>query len=128
MIDNILNKDNDKLTYKERMLVIEYFRKIVNDEFKEFKDKLLKEDKEFIFEKAYLIDTFDTIKIRLCNLSYLTISYLLKYQKNNFIDYMYNADVTNSVFDYYDNIEGEIIKQAIKIRKENETDYKAKVA
>ena len=81
MIDNILNKDFNELTYKERMLVIEYFRKIVNDEFKEFKDNLLKEDKEFIFERAYLIDTYDNIRIRLCSLSFLTITYLLKYQK-----------------------------------------------
>lgn len=47
IIDNILNKDFNELTYKERMLVIEYFRKIVNDEFKEFKDNLLKENKKF---------------------------------------------------------------------------------
>lgn len=120
MIDNIINKDFNELTYKERMLVIEYFRKIVNDEFKEFKDNLLKEDKEFIFERAYLIDTFDNIRIRLCNLSFLTITYLLKYQKNNFIDYMYNADVNDSVFEYYDNIESEIIKEILKLKQENE--------
>lgn len=120
MIDNILNKDFNELTYKERMLVIEYFRKIVNDEFKEFKDNLLKEDKEFIFERAYLIDTYDNIRIRLCSLSFLTITYLLKYQKNNFIDYMYNADVNDSVFEYYDNIESEIIKEILKLKQENE--------
>lgn len=120
MIDNIINKDFNELTYKERMLVIEYFRKIVNDEFKEFKDNLLKEDKEFIFERAYLIDTFDNIRIRLCSLSFLTITYLLKYQKNNFIDYMYNADVNDSVFEYYDNIEAEIIKEILKLKQENE--------
>lgn len=128
IIDNILNKDTDTLTYKERMLVIEYFRKIVNDEFEEFKRILLQYSKEEIFERAYLIDTYDNIRIRLCNLSFITITYLLKYQKENFIDYMYNVDVNDSVFDYYDNIENEIIKETIRLKNQNENEYKAKVA
>lgn len=38
MIDNILNKDYGKLTFKERQLVVDYFRYVVNKEFNEFKD------------------------------------------------------------------------------------------
>ena len=128
IIDNILNKDINGLTYKERMLVIDYFRKIVNDEFEEFKTDFLKKDKEEIFERAYIIDTYDNIRIRLCSLSFLTITYLIKYQKENFIEYMYSVDVNDSVFEYYDNIEGEIIKESIKLRKRNETECKAKIA
>ena len=33
MIDNILNKDFTKLTFKERQLVVDYFRYLVNNEF-----------------------------------------------------------------------------------------------
>lgn len=128
MIDNMLNKDISKLTYKERQLIVDYFRKLVNDEFDKFKNGFLQKDKEEIFERAYLIDTYDNIRIRLCGLGFFTIITLLKYQKDNFIDYMYNADVNDSVFDYYDSIEEEIKKEAIKIRKQNETEYKAKVA
>ncbi len=126
IIDNILNKDTDTLTYKERALVIEYFRKLVNDEFEEFKSKFLRYDKEQIFERAYLIDTYDNIRIRLCSLSFITIKYLLKYQKDNFIEYMYSVDVNDSVFDYYDNIENEIVKETIRLKNENE--YKTKAA
>lgn len=126
IIDNILNKDTDTLTYKERALVIEYFRKLVNDEFEEFKSKFLRYDKKQIFERAYLIDTYDNIRIRLCSLSFITITYLLKYQKDNFIEYMYSVDVNDSVFDYYDNIENEIVKETIRLKNENE--YKTKVA
>ena len=42
-------------------------------------------------------------------------------QKENFIDYMYNADVNDSVFDYYDNIENEILKEVSKLREQYET-------
>ena len=32
---------------------------------------------------------------------------------------MYNADVNDSVFEYYDNIESEIIKETLKLKQEN---------
>ena len=99
IIDNILNKDITKLTYKERQLIVDYFRKLVNDEFDCFKNIFLQKSKEEIFERAYLIDTYDNIRMRLCGLGFFTILSLLKYQKNDFIDYMYNADVNDSVFD-----------------------------
>ena len=120
MIDNILNKDFTKLTFKERQLVVDYFRYLVNKEFEEFKEIFLKKDKTEIFERAYLIDTYDNIRIRLINLNFFTIAKLLKYQKDGFIDYMYNADVNDSVFDYYDNIENEIIKEISKLKQQNE--------
>jgi hypothetical protein len=120
MIDNILNKESTKLTFKERQLIVDYFRHLVNAEFKEFKTNILKKDKTEIFERAYLIDTYDNIRIRLLNLSFFTITKLLKYQKDGFIDYMYNADVNDSVFDYYDNIESEIIKEVSKLKQQNE--------
>lgn len=128
MIDNILNKDTAKLTYKERQLIIDYFRKMVNDEFDKFKSIFLQKTKEEIFERAYLIDTYDNIRIRLCGLGFFSILSLLKYQKDDFIDYMYNADVNDSVFDYYDNIEKEIKKEVKKIKNQNETEYREKVA
>lgn len=128
IIDDILNKDTDTLTYKERMVVIEYFRKIVNDEFEEFKRTLLQYSKEEIFERAYLIDTYDNIRIRLCSLSFITITYLLKYQKDNFIDYMYSVDVNDCVFNYYDNIQNEIIEETVKLRKQSEKEYKTNAA
>jgi hypothetical protein len=120
MIDNILNKDFTKLTFKERQLVVDYFRYLVNKEFEEFKEIFLKKDKTEIFERAYLIDTYDNIRIRLIGLNFFTIANLLKYQKDGFIDYMYNADVNDSVFDYYDNIESEIIKEVSKLKQQNE--------
>ena len=61
IIDNILNKDITKLTYKERQLIVDYFRKLVNDEFDCFKNIFLQKSKEEIFERAYLIDTYDNI-------------------------------------------------------------------
>ncbi len=128
IIQNILNKDITKLTYKEKMLVIDYFRKVVNDEFDKFKNMFLQKEKEEIFERAYLIDTYDNIRIRLLSLNFLTIVDLLKYKKDNFIDYMYNADVNDSVFDYYDNIEAEIVKEAIRLKNQNENEYKTKAA
>ena len=121
MIDNILNKDYSKLTFKERQLVVDYFRHLVNKEFDEFKNNFLKKDKTEIFERAYLIDTYDIIRIRLISLSFFSIAKLLKYQKDGFIDYMYNADVNDSVFDYYDNIENEILKEVSKLREQYET-------
>lgn len=121
MIDNILNKDYSKLTFKERQLVVDYFRHLVNKEFDDFKTNFLKKDKIEIFERAYLIDTYDNIRIRLISLSFFSIAKLLKYQKENFIDYMYNADVNDSVFDYYDNIENEILKEVSKLREQYET-------
>lgn len=33
---------------------------------------------------------------------------------------MYNADVNESAFDYYDNIENEIIKEVSKLKQKNE--------
>lgn len=121
MIDNILNKDYSKLTFKERQLVVDYFRHLVNKEFDKFKNNFLKKDKTEIFERAYLIDTYDNIRIRLISLSFFSIAKLLKYQKDGFIDYMYNADVNDSVFDYYDNIENEILKEVSKLRDQYET-------
>lgn len=59
LIENILKKDISKLKYKERQLVIDYFRKLVNDEFDKFKNMFLQKEKEEIFERAYLIDTYD---------------------------------------------------------------------
>ena len=120
MIDNILNKDFTKLTFKERQLIVDYFRYLVNKEFEEFKEIFLNKDKTEIFERAYLIDTYDNIRIRLIGLNFFTITKLLKYQKDGFIDYMYNADVNDSVFDYYDNIESEIIKEVSKLKQQNE--------
>lgn len=120
MIDNILNKDFTKLTFKERQLVVDYFRYLVNKEFDEFKEMFIKKEKTEIFERAYLIDTYDNIRMRLIGLNFSTISKLLKYQKDGFIDYMYNADVNDSVFDYYDNIESEIIKEVSKLKPHNE--------
>lgn len=82
MIDNILNKDFTKLTFKERQLVVDYFRYLVNKKFEEFKEIFLKKDKTEIFERAYLIDTYDNIRIRLIDLNFFTIAKLLKYQKD----------------------------------------------
>lgn len=120
IIDNILNKDFTKLTFKERQLVVDYFRYLVNKEFDEFKEMFIKKEKTEIFERAYLIDTYDNIRMRLIDLNFSTISKLLKYKKDGFIDYMYNADVNDSVFDYYDNIESEIIKEVSKLKPHNE--------
>lgn len=128
IIENILKKDISKLKYKERQLVIDYFRKLVNDEFDKFKNMFLQKEKEEIFERAYLIDTYDNIRIRLCSLNFLTIVDLLRYQKDNFIDYMYNVDVNDCVFDHYDNIENEIIKETIRLKNQNETEHKIKAA
>lgn len=129
MIDNMLNKGLDKLTFKERQVIVDYFRMLVKKEFEEFKTKLIANyDKEKIFERAYLIDTYDNIKNRLCGIGIFSIVDLLKYQKDNFIDYMYNKDVTDGVFDYYDTIEEEIIKECANLRKQNESDFKQKVA
>ena len=129
MIDNMLNKWIDKLTYKERQVIVDYFRMLVKNEFEDFKTKLIKNyDKEKIFERAYLIDTYDTIRIRLCGIGFLSIVDLLKYQKDHFIDYMYNKDVTVGIFDYYDTIEDEIIKECANLRKQNELEYKQKAA
>lgn len=128
MIDNMLKKDINQLKYKERQLIVDYFRKLVDDEFEKFKSMFLQKDKEEIFERADLIDTYDNIRIRLYGLSFFTIVDLLKYQGYDFIEYMYNADVNNSVFDYYDNIESKIIKEAIQLRKQNEINHEEQVA
>lgn len=129
MIDNMLNKGIDKLTFKERQVIVDYFRMLVKKEFENFKTRLIENNsKEKIFEKAYLIDTYDDIRNRLCGIGFLSIVDLLKYQKDNFIDYMYNKDVTCGIFDYYDTIEDEIIKEAVALRKQNESKYKQKVA
>lgn len=116
MINTILSKDINKLTFKERQVIIDYFTHVVNKEFKDFKDKFLKKDKTEIFERAYLIDTYDNIRIRLISLSFFTIIKLLKYKKDGFIDYMYNMDVNEGVFDYYDSIENHILTEIDKMK------------
>ena len=120
IINNILTKDYLHLTFKERQLVIDYFRFLVNKEFEDFKKGILKKEKTEIFEKSYLIETYDNIRTRLIGLSFFTIAKLLKYQKNGFIDYMYNADVNDGIFDYYDSIESKIIKEIPKMKRQNE--------
>lgn len=120
IINNILTKDYLHLTFKERQLVIDYFRFLVNKEFEDFKKGILKKEKTEIFEKSYLIKTYDNIRTRLIGLSFFTIAKLLKYQKNGFIDYMYNADVNDGIFDYYDSIESKIIKKIPRIKQQNE--------
>ena len=120
IINNILTKDYLHLTFKERQLVIDYFRSLVNKEFEDFKKGILKKEKTEIFEKSYLIETYDNIRTRLIGLSFFTIAKLLKYQKNGFIDYMYNADVNDGIFDYYDSIESKIIKEIPRIKQQNE--------
>lgn len=120
IINNILTKDYLHLTFKERQLVIDYFRFLVNKEFEDFKKGILKKEKTEIFEKSYLIETYDNIRTRLIGLSFFTIAKLLKYQKNGFIDYMYNADVNDGIFDYYDSIESKIIKEIPRIKQQNE--------
>ena len=120
IINNILTKDYLHLTFKERQLVIDYFRFLVNKEFEDLKKGILKKEKTEIFEKSYLIETYDNIRTRLIGLSFFTIAKLLKYQKNGFIDYMYNADVNDGIFDYYDSIESKIIKEIPRIKQQNE--------
>ena len=120
MIDNILNKDFTKLTFKERQLVVDYFRYLVNKEFDEFKEMFIKKEKTEIFERAYLIDTYDNIRIRLNSLNFSAISKLLKYIKNDFISYMYDADVNDGVFEYYDDIENRILDEVSKLRNQSE--------
>lgn len=119
IINNILTKHYLHLTFKERQLVIDYFRFLVNKEFEDFKKGILKKEKTEIFEKSYLIETYDNIRTRLIGLSFFTIAKLLKYQKNGFIDYMYNADVNDGIFDYYDSIESKIIKEIPRIKQQN---------
>lgn len=41
---------------------------------------------------------------------------------------MYSADVNDCIFDYYDNIETEVIKEAIRLKNQNENKYKTKAA
>ena len=120
MIDNILNKDFTKLTFKERQLVVDYFRYLVNKEFDEFKEMFIKKEKTEIFERAYLIDTYDNIRIRLNSLNFVTISKMLKYIKNDFISYMYDADVNDGVFEYYDDIENRILNEVSKLLNQSE--------
>ena len=81
IIDNILKKEQTKTTFKERQVVIDYFRHLVNREFERFKEGYLQKDKSEIFERAYLIDTYDNIRIRLNSLNFSAISKLLKYIK-----------------------------------------------
>lgn len=119
IIDNLLKEDPKKLTFKEKQIVIDYFIHLVNNEFADFKKRMLNHEKEEIFDRAYLIDSFDNIRIRLNSLSFETISKLLKYLKEGFIEYMYNADVNDGVFDYYDDIENRILKEVTKLRKQN---------
>lgn len=121
IVDNLLKKDSMKLTFKEKQVVIDYFIHMVNTEFEDFKKDMLNQEKAEIFERAYLIDSYDNIRIRLSSLSFETISKLLKYLKNDFISYMYEADVNDGVLEYYDDIESRILNEVSKLRKENET-------
>lgn len=116
MAEHILNKEIKELTFKERQVIVDYFTNLVNKEFEKFKDGFLHKDKAEIFERAYLIDTYDNIRIRLISLSFFTIVELLKYQKDGFIDYMYNMDVNDGVFDYYDSIENRILIETSKLK------------
>ena len=119
LINNILNKEQSNLSFKERQLIIDYFRHLVNKEFNNFKKSLLNKGKNEIFEKAYLIESYDNIRIRLLDLSFFVIVKLLKYCDNNFIDLMYNLDVTDGIFDYYDDIEKNILNEISKLNYEN---------
>ena len=120
IIDNILKKEQTKTTFKERQVVIDYFRHLVNREFERFKEGYLQKDKSEIFERAYLIDTYDNIRIRLNSLNFSAISKLLKYIKNDFISYMYEADVNDGVIDYYEDIEKRILNVVTKLLSHNE--------
>ena len=120
IIDNILAKEQTKLTFKERQVVVDYFRHLVNREFDHFKKNYLKMDKEEIFERAYLIDSYENIRMTLNNLSFFTIAKLLKYLKGDYISYMYDADVNDGVFNYYDDIEKRILNVVTKLRIHNE--------
>ena len=116
IIYTILEKNPEKTTFKERQIIIDYFRNLVDREFEHFKEDFLQKEKSEIFERAYLIDTYDNIRIRLNSLSFYTISKLLKSIKNNFIDYMYNMDVNAGIFDYYDDIENRILNEVSKLK------------
>ena len=115
--DDVLKINLKKIEGPLKIKLFDYKNDKQNEKNKEI---FLKKDKTEIFERAYLIDTYDNIRIRLINLNFFTIAKLLKYQKDGFIDYMYNADVNDSVFDYYDNIESEIIKEVSKLKQQNE--------
>lgn len=119
IINNILNKEQSKLSFRERQLILDYFCHLVNKEFNNFKKSFLLKEKSEIFEKAYLIEAYDNIRIRLLDLSFFVIFKLLKCYDNNFIDLMYNLDVTDGVFDYYDDIERSILKEISKLNYEN---------
>ena len=110
IIDNLLNKNLTDLSYKEREIIIDYFKFQVNQEFDKFKECFLKKNREEIFKEAYVIDTFDNIRILLKNLSFFNIVKLLKYVKKDYIDYMYQLDVNSCCFDYYDEVEKNIIE------------------
>ncbi len=120
IIDNILEKEQTKLTFKERQVVVDYFRHLVNREFEQFKKNYLKKDKEEIFEKAYIIDCYENIRMNLNSLSYFTIAKLLKYLKGDYISYMYDADVNDGIIDYYEDIENRILNEITKLRIHNE--------
>ncbi len=120
IIDNILEKEQTKLTFKERQVVVDYFRHLVNREFEQFKKNYLKKDKEEIFEKAYLIDRYENIRMSLNSLSYFTIAKLLKYLKGDYISHMYDADVNDGIIDYYEDIENRILNVVSKLRIHNE--------
>ena len=120
IIDNILKKEQTKTTFKERQVVIDYFRHLVNREFERFKEGYLQKDKSEIFERAYLIDCYDNIWMSLNSLSFFTIAKLLKYLKGDYISYMYDADVNDGVIDYYEDIESRILNVVTKLRIYNE--------
>lgn len=120
IIDTILEKEPTKLTFKERQVVSDYFRYLVNKEFYDFKKSYLKREKEEIFEKAYLIDCYENIRMTLNNLSFATTAKLLKYLNGDYISYMYDSDVNDGVIDYYEDIEKRILNVVTKLRIHNE--------
>ena len=120
IIDTILEKEPTKLTFKERQVVSDYFRYLVNKEFDDFKKSYLKKEKEEIFEKAYLIDCYENIRMTLNNLSFATTAKLLKYLNGDYISYMYDSDVNDGVIDYYEDIEKRILNVVTKLRIHNE--------
>ena len=119
-INNLLKKDISAFSIKERQLIIDYFRHLVNKEFNDFKKKIIQKDKQEIFEYAYLIDTYNNIKIQLNDLTFSSIIKLLTHIEKNFIDYMYNADVNDGVFDYYEDIEDKIYREVSKITSKSQ--------
>lgn len=119
MLDSLLNKERSKLSFKEEQTIANHFRNLLDIEFRCFKKKFLAKDKEEIFEKSRIINDYELIKINLESLNLLTIINLLKYQKENFIDYMYNSNVLQDDVEFCENIQNRIIKETSKLRLKN---------